>query len=107
MKDPKAFSHQDSLLNPFVIAAGTSALQSACELLFIHGSDLTWGTDGLGLFLVDVDTDDHFDEVVQVAEARSKLIFSTAAVSILRKLQPHAVRMAADVARDITDETKA
>ena len=106
MKEPKSFSKEESLLNPFVIAAGTSTLLSACELLFIHGSDLTWGADGFGLFLVDVETDDHFDEVIQVAEARSKLNFSSAVVPILRKLQPHAIRMAADVARELADETR-
>src|SRR5215813_7230640 len=101
MKEPKSFSTQESLLNPFVLAAGTVSLQSACDLLFIHGSDLTWGSDDFGLFLVDVDTDEHFDEVVQTAEARSKLNFSSAVVPILRKLQPHVMRMAAEVAHDL------
>ena len=106
MKEPKTFSNQESLLNPFVIAAGTNRLQSACELLFIHGNDLTWGPDGLGLFLVNVDTDDHFDEAVQVAEARSKLIFSSAAAAFLRAFQPQVISMAAGVARELTNKTE-
>jgi hypothetical protein len=105
MKEPKSFSKEESLLNPFVIAAGTNTLQSACELLFIHGNDLTWGPDGFGLFLVDVNTDNHFDEAVQVAEARSKLIFSSAAAAFLQAFQPQAISMAAGVARELTNKT--
>src|SRR5215813_1482743 len=106
MKEPKSFSTQESLLNPFVVAADTPSLQSACDLLFIHGSDLTWGVDDFGLFLVDVDTDEHFDEVVQAAEARLKLNFSSTATPFLDKFQPYLIRMAAEVARDLPNDPK-
>lgn len=104
MREPQVFNKQEWLVHPLVIAAGTTALQAACELLFIHGSDLTWGADGFGLFLVDVNTDDRFDAVIQVAEARSKLNLSSAAGPIFGKLQPHFIRMAADVARELGDD---
>jgi hypothetical protein len=106
MREPQVFNKQEWLVHPFVISAGTTALQAACELLFIHGSDLTWGADGFGLFLVDVNTDDRFDAVIQVAEARSKLNLSSAAGPILSKLQPHLIKMAADVARELGDDSE-
>jgi hypothetical protein len=40
MKEPKSFSTQESLLNPFVVAANAPSLQSACDLLGVGSHDL-------------------------------------------------------------------
>lgn len=72
MRTPDNFDENDSALEPFVIAASSESLDAACDVLFIHGNDLTWGDIAFGLFLVQVNTDDNFDEVIEVAEARSK-----------------------------------
>jgi len=98
MKAPKNFIEDESLLEPFVIAAGTNSLDSACDLLFIHGSDLTWGKQHFGLFLVNVNTDENFDEVIEVVEARSKLIFGSMASAMLRKFEPRLIEVLANVA---------
>ncbi len=72
MKEPKLNSSYEEMLDPFVIAAQTD-LDSACDLLFIHGNDLAWSQNERGLFLANVETDDNFEEVVQVVEARLKI----------------------------------
>lgn len=101
MKNPKKFSDQEDILTPFIIAANTSDLNSACELLFIHGSDLTWGEKENGLFLVYIDTDERFDEVVQVIEARSKIDFAPLIYSFFQKLQPSIIDTVADLSPDL------
>jgi hypothetical protein len=107
MKVPKNFIEDESVLDPFVIAAGTNHLDSACDLLFIHGSDLTWGQQHFGFFLVSVSTDENFDEVIEVVEARSKLIFGSVAHAMLRRLEPRLIEMLANVAPELEKETDA
>jgi hypothetical protein len=97
MKQPKKFNRAESAVQQFVVAADTDTLDSACDLLFINGRDLTWGEQGFGLFLVDVNTDEQFEEVTQVVEARSKLSFSSILDPVLRKLEPLFVEMLANV----------
>src|SRR6266536_6203241 len=106
MKVPKNFIEDESLLEPFVIAAATNSLDSACDLLFIHGSDLTWGQQHFGLFLVNVNTDENFDEVIEVVEARSKLIFGSMASAMLRKFEPRLIEVLANVAPELEKQTE-
>jgi hypothetical protein len=105
MKAPKKFNQQEFVVEPFVIAADTNTLDSACDLLFINGSDLTWGEQGFGLFLVDVSTDENFEEVTEVVEARSKLSFSSILDPVLRKLEPRFVEILANVAPELEKQT--
>lgn len=76
MKEPKLFSNDEAMLDQFVVAAITDALDMACDLLFIHGNDLIWGQHGYGLFLADVSTDEKFEEALEVVEARAQISFS-------------------------------
>lgn len=105
MKNPKNFSQDESVFDQFVVAADTDTLDSACDLLFIHGHDLTWGQHGYGLFLADVSTDDKFDEVLEVVEARSKLNFAPLIHLFISKFQPHLIDMVADVVPELTDQS--
>lgn len=98
MKDPNIFSPNEWLLDPFVVASGTDSLDSACDLLFIHGNDLTWGRNERGLFLAAVETDESFEEVVQVVEARSKINFTSLVAAFVRQIQPQVIEVVADVA---------
>src|SRR5947209_11128494 len=101
MKIPETFERNDAPLEPFVIAASSPSLDSACDLLFIHGNDLTWGNIGFGLFLVEVSTDENFDEVIEVAEARSKLSFASVVEPLFRTLEPRFVKLVADLENDL------
>jgi hypothetical protein len=76
VKEPATSDQRANLMEPFVVASKTTtALRDACELLFIHGNDLTWGGPEFGIFLVDKELDDISDtlEVDRYAlhEARS------------------------------------
>ncbi len=105
MKTPENFDRNDSALEPFVIAADSPSLNAACDVLFIHGNDLTWGDIGFGLFLVEVNTDGNFDEVTEVAEARSKLSFAAVVEPLLKPLEPRLVRVVADVTNQLQEPT--
>jgi hypothetical protein len=105
MKQPKKFNRQESAVEQFVVAAATDTLDSACDLLFINGSDLTWGEQGFGLFLVDVDTDEQFEEVTQVVQARSTLSFSSILDPVLRKLEPLFVEMLRNVSPELEKQS--
>jgi hypothetical protein len=105
MRTPENFDQNDSALEPFVIAADSPSLDAACEVLFIHGNDLTWGDIGFGLFLVHVNTDENFDEVTEVAEARSKLSFASVVEPLLKPLEPRLVRVVADVTNQLQEPT--
>jgi hypothetical protein len=104
VKEPKIFSQYESALDQFVVAADTTTLDAACDLLFIHGNDLTWGQHGHGLFLADVSTDERFEEVLEVVEARSKINFAPLAHLFIRKFQPHLMDMVTDVAPELVGE---
>jgi hypothetical protein len=107
MKEPNIFSPNEWLLDPFIVAADTDSLDSACDLLFIHGNDLTWGRNERGLFLAGVETDESFEEVVQVVEARSKINFTSLAATFIRQLQPQVIELVAGVVpklEEVTDE---
>lgn len=105
MKEPKLFSNDEAVLDQFVVAADTNSLDMACELLFIHGNDLTWGQHGYGLFLAVVSTDDKFDEVLEVVEARSKISFAPLINGFIRKFQPQIIDMVVDVAPELAEQT--
>lgn len=92
------------MLDQFVVAAITDTLDMACDLLFIHGNDLTWGQHGYGLFLADVSTDEKFEEVLEVVEARSQINFSPLIHFFIRKFQPHLMDMIADVAPELAEQ---
>ncbi len=83
MKKPIRFNQNEHILDQFVVAADTTSLDSACDLLFIHGNDLTWGRPENGFFLSGIETDSDFEEVVQVVEARSKMNFIELAASFI------------------------
>ncbi len=104
MKEPKIFSKDESVLDQFVVAAITDTLDMACDLLFIHGNDLTWGQHGYGLFLADVSTDEKFEEVLEVVEARSQINFSPLIHFFIRRFQPHLMDMIADVAPELAEQ---
>src|SRR6185503_13179095 len=97
MKNPPHFENDDSALESFVIAATSPSLESACDLLFVHGNDLTWGNIGFGLFLVEVNTGDNFKEVVEVAEARAKLSLTSIVEPLLKVLEPRFVKVVAEL----------
>lgn len=103
MKTPENFDQNDSALEPFVIAASSPSLDAACDVLFIHGNDLTWGDIGFGLFLVQANTDENFDEVTEVADARSKLSFASIVEPLLRPLEPRLVKIVADVTSQLQE----
>ena len=69
------YSPDESLLTPFVEAAKTQRLRSACDLLFINGKDLAWADPKLGLFLAGVEIGENFEEIAEVADARLALTF--------------------------------
>jgi len=104
VKEPKTYSENESVLDQFVIAADTNTLDMACDLLFIHGNDLTWGQHGYGLFLADVSTDEKFEEVLEVVEARAKINFSPLIHSFIRGFQPQIIDMVADVAPELANQ---
>lgn len=104
MKDPKSSSRNERFLDQFVIAADTDSLDAACDLLFIHGNDLTWGRNERGLFLAGVETDESFEEVVQVVEARSKIHFTSLLALFLRQFEPKMIEFVADIAPKLEEE---
>ena len=106
MRTPDNFEENDAALEAFVIAASSESLDAACDVLFIHGNDLTWGDIAFGLFLVQVNTDDNFDEVIEVAEARSKLSFASIIEPLLKTLEPRFVKIVADISNE-ADQTSA
>ena len=63
MNSPARFYQYERALDPFVNAAQTTALTSACDVLYMHGSDLTWGESKQDLFLVDMNDYGGFNEV--------------------------------------------
>jgi len=72
---PGKYSPHEELLTPFVEAAKTQRLRSACDLLFINGKDLAWADPKLGLFLAGVEIGENFEEIAEVADARLALTF--------------------------------
>jgi len=72
VKTPPRFESRTEALQPLVVAAKTDTLAAACEILFTHGSDLTWGASEAGLFLVDSDVDDEVDEALDMDSARGQ-----------------------------------
>ncbi len=89
MKPPvNAYAEREDTLEPFVNAAGTTALAPACDVLFIHGSDLTWGRPEHGFYLADVDADEQFEEVLQVVESRTRMRINSIFTDVLPSLWP-------------------
>lgn len=101
MRNPDVFCDKEASLDQFVISADTTTLDSACDLLFINAHDLTWGEKTFGLFLLHVNTDQNFDEVVELVEARSKLCFASMVAPILRPLEPRLIKIMAEVAPEL------
>jgi len=88
---------------PLLIAAGTTALQAACELLLLtavisHGvlmvSDFSWLMSTRRAIRCS-----HPSSRSQV-----EIDLSSSAAPILSKLQPHFIKMAAEVARELGDD---
>lgn len=98
MKIPPRFSQQERLLDQFVIAADTSMQLPACDLLFIHGNDLTWGGPEHGFFLADISVDEEFAEILQVVEARSRMSFTQLLKLVLHQIEPKLLEMFKDIA---------
>lgn len=73
MKAPTTFSNQAPTAHSLVVAAKTATLEPACEILFTHGSDLTWGTAELGLFVFDIEGDDGIAEAFDVDSVRGEV----------------------------------
>lgn len=86
----------EDALEPFVNAAGTTVLAPACDVLFIHGSDLTWGRSEHGFYLADVDADEHFEEVLQVVESRTRMRVSRIVTDVLPLLWPKLMSWASE-----------
>lgn len=83
-------------MEPFVVASKTTtALRDACELLFIHGNDLTWGGPEFGIFLVDKELDDISD-TLEVDRARGEM----GLVELTRGFIPVIRSFAGDIARE-------
>jgi hypothetical protein len=93
MKVPGRFSQHESLLDQFVVAADTSLQLPACDLLFIHGNDLTWGGAEHGFFLAEISVDEEFEEILQVVESRSKVSFTQLLKLLLQQLEPKLLEM--------------
>src|SRR6266850_4511471 len=98
MKVPPRYNQQEKLLDQFVIAADTSMQLPACDLLFIHGNDLTWGGPEHGFFLADISVDEEFEEILQVVEARSKMSFTQLLKLVLYQVEPKLLEMFKDIA---------
>lgn len=104
MKEPKIANPYEGLLDPFIIAADTD-LDSACDLLFIHGNDLAWSRNERGLFLANVETDDNFEEVVQIVEARLKINLTSLFSSFFRQLVPGIINVTANAASELDEHS--
>jgi hypothetical protein len=104
MKIPTRFSQHERYLDPFVNAAQTKALLSACDVLFIHGNDLTWGEARQGHFLIDVDVDENVEEVAQVVEARVKIGLSRILKPLISNFQSIMMDSVSDVAIRIAQQ---
>ncbi|MCC7540351.1 MAG: hypothetical protein IT379_29310 [Deltaproteobacteria bacterium] len=94
MKPPSDYDQRAATLEPFVIAAKSPGLSSACELLLVHGDDLAWGAREFGLFVVDADVED-MDDTIEVDRARGELGF----IELLRRALPFLRSAIADVAK--------
>lgn len=103
MKEPASFNPYEGLLDPFILPVETD-LDSACELLFIHGLDLAWSGDERGLFLANVETDENFDVVMQVIEARLSLNLTSLFSSFTRQLIPSFIGVAANATSQLDEQ---
>src|ERR1700750_1829309 len=103
-KAPPKFNQHERHLDPFVHAAQTKALLPACDILFIHGNDLTWGEARQGYFLVEVDVDENVDEVVQIVEARVKTGFSRLLKPAISTFQSVLMGPISEVAAEIAQQ---
>jgi hypothetical protein len=97
MNSPARFYQYERALDPFVNAAQTTALTSACDVLYMHGSDLTWGESKQDLFLIDMNVDEDVEEIVQVVGARAKMGFSRVFKMGLDAFLPFMMEMLPDV----------
>jgi hypothetical protein len=97
MNSPTKFYQFERALDPFVNAAQTTALASACDVLYIHGSDLTWGESKQDFFLVDMNVDEDVEEIAQVVGARAKMGFSRVLKMGLDAFLPFMMGMLPDV----------
>lgn len=97
MNNPTRFYQYERALDPFVNAAQTTALTSACDVLYMHGSDLTWGESKQDFFLVDMDVDEDVDEIAQVVGARAKMGFGRVFKTALHAFLPLMMGMLPDV----------
>jgi hypothetical protein len=78
MKQPTTFENErENDLDPFVAAAKTAELATACHLLFIGGADLVWSPAHPGLYIAEVEVSEEFSdqykEAVQLTSARADL----------------------------------
>lgn len=85
-------------MDQFVIAADATMQLPACDLLFVHGNDLTWGASEHGFFLANISIDEEFEEILQVVEARSKMSFTQLAKLIFQQFQPKLLELFRDMA---------
>lgn len=97
MNNPTTFYQYERALDPFVNAAQTTALTSACDLLYMHGSDLMWGESKQDFFLVDMDVDEDVEEIAQVVGARAKMGFGRVFKTALDAFLPFVMGMVPDV----------
>lgn len=102
MKNPNDFYRDEEFPDPFVTAAKTYELSPACDLLFINGNDLTWGRSELGLFLASVEIGDSFEEIAEVAGARSELSF----IQLMSRFFPRFTHSFAKTAADAASKLK-
>jgi hypothetical protein len=103
MNAPPKFFPNERLLDQFVAAADTAAQLPACDLLFIHGNDLTWGRPDHGFFLADISVDEDFEEVVQIVKARSKISTTQFIKMLLPQIKPHFIQVLKDVAPKMSE----
>src|ERR1044072_9159760 len=101
-KMPSRFNQHERYLDVFVNAAQTKAMLAACDVLFIHGNDLTWGEARQGFFLIDVDED--LEEVIQLVEARVKTGFSRVLKPIISTFQSIMMEPISEVAAQIAQQ---
>jgi hypothetical protein len=98
MNVPPQFNQNERLLDQFVVAADTGMQIPACDLLFIHGNDLTWGRPEHGFFLAGIAVDERFEEVVQVVEARSQISFIQLIKLLIRQVEPKLTELIKEIA---------
>lgn len=107
IKAPPKFNQYERYLDPFIHAAQVEALLPACDILFIHGNDLTWGEARQGYFLVEVDADENVDEIVQLVAARVKTGFSRLLKPAISTIQSMLMGPISEVAAEISHNPNA